>query len=56
MMRKLKVLIVDDEKLLINNYIALLGSERYEFSAATDGLEAMDKLRGICRSREDLAS
>ncbi|MDP8230029.1 MAG: response regulator [Candidatus Gorgyraea atricola] len=41
----IKVLIVDDERLLIDNYMALLGSERYEFSTATDGSEAMDKLR-----------
>ena len=44
-MRKIKVLIVDDERLMIDHYIALLGNERYEFSTATDGLEALDKLR-----------
>ena len=44
-MRKLKVLIVDDQRLMIDNYIALLGNERYEFSTATDGSEALDKLR-----------
>lgn len=44
-MRKIKVLIVDDERLMIDHYIALLGNERYEFSTATDGSEALDKLR-----------
>jgi DNA-binding NtrC family response regulator len=44
-MKKLKILLVDDESGVLETYEAMLDKQCYEVTTALDGLEALDKIK-----------